>query len=295
MNTVLPNFICPGAAKAGTTSLYEILVQHPDVFLSPVNKEAHFFDYDDNYKNGLNWYSKTFFSSYANQSAIGDITPLYMYLPIAVERIYQDLGPELQLIFMLRDPVERAYSQYKFNVKRGYEKETFEEAIRLEPTRLNKDFFSRVHYSYIDRGLYASQIKRFLKHWPIEKMMFITFEEDFLQDKEKTISRIVSFLNLSSASLAIGKHANATAMPRFKWFNDLIYKQGSFRSLGKKLIPSYELRRKLFRYIRSKNEKAFVFEKLDPAFRAELIQLYFRNEIQELQTLLNRDFSGWLK
>ena len=292
---VLPNFICPGAAKAGTTSIYEVLVQHPDVFLSHVNKEAHFFDYDDNYKKGLQWYSETFFKEYKNQKVVGDITPLYMYLPAAVERIYNDLGNNIKFVFMLRDPVERAYSQYKFNVKRSFEKESFPVAIALETERLQKDFFSTVHYSYIDRGMYHRQIQNFLKYFPVENMHFITFEEDFMQQKQATIANLLEFLNLAPAQLQIDKHANPTAMPKSKWLNELIYSQTGIRNIARKLLPSYELRRKLSRYIRKKNEKAAVFEKLQPGFRKELIDRYFKTDILELQKLLNRDFSLWLK
>jgi hypothetical protein len=291
----LPNFICPGAAKAGTTSIYEILVQHPDVFLSRVNKEAHFFDYDENYKKGIQWYLKTFFSAYNNEKVMGDITPLYMYLPEAVERIYKDLGKDIKIVFMLRDPVERAYSHYKFNMKRGYEKGGFEQAIEKESQRINHDFFQKIHYSYIDRGLYTKQIKYFLNFFSKENMHFITFEEDFIKHKENTITGLLEFLNLAPFDLKIEKHANPTAMPKSKMINDLMFQQGGIRSFAKKLIPSYGLRRKIFRYLKSKNEKPVVFEKVDPALRRRLIEQFFQKDILELQTLINRDLSLWLK
>jgi hypothetical protein len=291
----LPNFICPGAAKAGTTSLYEILLQHPDVYLSTVNKEAHFFDYDENYSKGLQWYQSTFFGGYNNQAVIGDITPLYMYLSQAVERIHKDLGKDLRIVFMLRDPVERAFSHYKFNIKRSYEDKTFKEAVMLEPDRIKTDFFHRMHHSYIDRGMYALQIKRFLKFYPKENMHFITFEEDFMNNRQRTIERLLEFLNLSAVELQVEKHANATSLPKSKWVNELHYKPTLFRSLAKKVIPSYELRRKISRYIRRNNEKPAVFEKVDSAFRQELIDMYFRNDITDLQSIINRDLSQWLK
>lgn len=292
---VLPDFICPGAAKAGTTSLYEILVQHPDVFLSRVNKEAHFFDYEENYQKGLQWYHDTFFKEYKNQKVVGDITPLYMYLPQSVERIYKDLGKDIKLVFMLRDPVERAFSHYKFNIKRSYESLSFEEAIKLEPERIPKNFFHRMHHSYIDRGLYALQLNRFLKLFPIKNMHFITFEEDFMDHKKETVDKLLDFLSIPPFNLQIEKHANATSMPKSKWLNELHYKQKGIRQLAKNLIPSYELRRKISRFIRRKNEKPAVFEKVKPEFRAYLIENHFKSDILELQGLINRDLSLWLK
>jgi hypothetical protein len=292
---VLPNFICPGAAKAGTTSLYEILVQHPDVFLSDVTKEAHFFDYDTNYENGLSWYSDTFFKKHKSEQAVGDITPLYMFLPQAVERIHRDLGSKLKFIFMLRDPVERAYSHYKFNLKRSYEKDTFENAIRLEPERINGDFFHHSHFSYTGRGLYAKQIKYFMKYYPKEQMHFVLFEKDFMEQKQQTVDGILKFLNLAPAALSIDSHANPTAMPRSMLLNEIIYNQDGIRKIARKMVGSVELRRKLFKFIRSKNEKQVTFEKIAPGLRTKMIEQYFKPDIHELEKLLDRDLSRWLK
>lgn len=260
-----------------------------------MNKESHFFDYDDNYKKGLKWYQDTFFGEYKNQAVVGDITPLYMYLPQSVERIYNDLGKDIKLVFMLRDPVERAFSHYKFNIKRSYEVESFENAVKLEPERIVKDFFHRMHHSYIDRGLYALQIKRFLNYFPKENMHFITFEEDFMKNKQQTIENLLSFLSLAPFDLQIGKHANATSMPKSKWLNELHYKKQGLRNIAKSLIPSYELRRKISRFIRKKNEKPAVFEKVGEEFRKMMIERYFKNDINELQKLLGRDLTLWLK
>lgn len=292
---VLPDFICPGAAKAGTTSLYEILVQHPDVFLSDVTKESHFFDYDTNYEKGLEWYSSTFFKNYKNEQTVGDITPLYMFLPQAAERIHKDLGSKMKFIFMLRDPVERAYSQYKFNLKRSYEKENFVNAIRLEPERIKHDFFHHVHYSYTGRGLYAKQIKHFLKYFPKEQMLFVLFEKDFMEQKQQTVSAILDFLNLAPASLSIDSHANPTAMPKSMLLNEIIYNQDGIRRIARKMVGSVELRRKLFKFIRSKNEKQVTFEKIAPEVRKKMIEQYFKPDIHELEKLLDRDLSIWLK
>jgi len=152
-----------------------------------------------------------------------------------------------------------------------------------------------MHHSYIDRGMYALQLKRFLKLFPRENMHFITFEEDFMGRKQQTIDNLLEFLDLAPADLQIEKHANATSLPKSKFLNELHYKPTLFRSLAKKIIPSYEMRRRISRYIRRKNEKPAVFEKVGEGLRRQLIDRHFKNDINELQTIIDRDLSAWLK
>lgn len=106
---MLPNFLIVGAARAGTTSLYYYLKQHPDVFMSP-KKEIDFFDVDKNFEKGLDWYER-YFEGYTGQKAIGEASPLYMYLEKVPKRIAKVI-PDVKLIFILRNPVDRAYSHY---------------------------------------------------------------------------------------------------------------------------------------------------------------------------------------
>ena len=106
----LPNFMCLGAAKSGKTTLYDILKQHPDIYL-PSFKEPHFFDIHDNYNNGIDWYMKNYYSK-SNFKAIGDFTPSYFFEKEAPKRIYDALSKDIKFIVILRHPVDRAYSHY---------------------------------------------------------------------------------------------------------------------------------------------------------------------------------------
>ncbi len=292
---ILPNFICPGAAKAGTTSLYDILQQHPSVFLSPVNKESHFFDYDENYSKGLEWYSQTFFDKCNGPSAIGDITPSYMFLPRAVERLHRDLGTDTRFIFMLRDPVDRAYSQYNFNVRRSYESRSFEEALASEKESTKKDFFSLIHYSYTARGRYSEQVARFLKLFPRDRLMFIHFEDDFLEKKAHTIRSLETFLGIDHAILDLDAHANAASQPRSGVLNRMLFRNRTLRAVGKVLIPSYESRRSVFRKLKKINEKPVSTGELPEGRKAEIFNRYFAGDIDLLQDLTGRDFSRWCR
>ena len=95
----LPNFLCVGTQKAGTSTLFEILRQHPDIFLPP-EKETHFFYSDGNYAQGASWYKAAFYSDWAGQKVIGDITPEYMFRKNVPERIKATLGADVKIVFM---------------------------------------------------------------------------------------------------------------------------------------------------------------------------------------------------
>src|SRR5947209_2661764 len=124
---VLPNFICLGVGKAGTTSLHYLLLQHPDVLLVP-EKEANFFDSDENYAKGLDWYAAKF-AARAGQRFVGDITPSYFFTPAAFQRIADCCGPNVKLILIFRQPTSRAYSHYLHHVRLFETNRSFSEAL----------------------------------------------------------------------------------------------------------------------------------------------------------------------
>ena len=101
---MLPNFICPGAQKSATTTLYEILKQHPDIYL-PYKKELRFFS-GDYWDRGIDWYEQQY-EDYDGEKIVGDISPNYMRKQKIAERIYTTLGPDIKLLFMLRNPADR--------------------------------------------------------------------------------------------------------------------------------------------------------------------------------------------
>lgn len=132
----VPNFLCVGAQKAGTTTLYEILKQHPDIFLPQQVKETKFFVYEEKFQKGLAFYEKEYFSEWNSQSAIGEVDPAMMFEELAAQRIHHTLGEQVKLIFIFRNPVSRAYSHYLMSQRKGFEDHSFEEAIAAEQERL---------------------------------------------------------------------------------------------------------------------------------------------------------------
>ena len=159
----LPNFMCIGAAKSGTTSLYDILRQHSDVFI-PSFKEPHFFDIPSVYNNGVSWYKKTYFSSVKKEKCIGDFTPTYLFEGDAPQRIFNDLGRDVKFIVILRNPVDRAYSHYLHSKRDCYDLLPFKDTLVKEKERLEMamnvdDYLSKLRFSYIKQGLYAEMLK----------------------------------------------------------------------------------------------------------------------------------------
>ena len=196
---ILPNFICGGAPKSGTTTLYDILKNHPDIYLSAY-KEPYFFNNDEYYKNGIEWYSKTFFNDYTGQKIIGDFTPNYLTTDGVPEKIESTLGKEVKFLFILRNPVDRAYSQFLHNKRDQKEPLIFEKALDEEKDRIDtyKKENNSVYvmkYGYVQQSLYADRINKYIDIFGKERVLVLIFEEVF-KDIGKYINSILEFLNL---------------------------------------------------------------------------------------------------
>ncbi len=216
MTDFLVNFLIVGTQKGGTTALAKFLAQHPEICFAPV-KEVHFFDginYDPGWSESgnprltiseLNHHYQKAFPNWQGQKIVGEATPIYMYLPFVAERIYR-YNPQMKLIFLLRDPVERAISHYQMELGRGLERLPLPLAIALEPYRLRRDRHNlqeksslRCH-SYVDRGFYARQIINMQQYFPPSQILFIK-TTDLRQKHQEVLQNIYSFLGLVDRSL----------------------------------------------------------------------------------------------
>jgi hypothetical protein len=202
----LPDFLILGAQKAGTTSLYEYLSEHPDV-VPAAKKEVHYFDL--NAHRSLNWYRGHFpLRSRPGQLRLrltGEATPYYLFHPRAPFRVSEAL-PHVKLIVLLRHPVARAYSAHNHEVALGWETLPFEEALAREPHRLAGEeermlrepryaSYAHGHYAYLERGRYARQIRRWMQYFPREGFLFLKAEELFA-DPASVYARVLDFLGL---------------------------------------------------------------------------------------------------
>lgn len=195
----LPDFIIIGTQKGGTTSLFYYLMQHPELTMSH-KKEIYFFNLF--FDKGLAWY-KSHFPFRANTKITGEATPSYIYHPKAAGRV-KSILPDVKLIVLLRNPIDRAYSGYAMGLRRKTDTaDTFEIAIERELEALknqnNTDeyTFEKHELYYLERGKYYSQLLPWLEHFASEQLLFIK-SENFFQNPEKELIKVYEYLNIST-------------------------------------------------------------------------------------------------
>lgn len=193
---MLVNFLIVGTQKGGTTALVNFLNVHPNICMANT-KEVHFFDSDRFFQStNVNYgiYHKHFNISDA-AIAVGEATPIYMYWKLAAKRIHE-YNPQMKLIFILRNPIERSYSHYQMMKKLNKECLLFSDAIKLEQKRIiSASSKENRWFSYIARGFYVEQIKNMLNYFPMEQMLFIKTEE-LMQHHCRTLGIIHDFLGV---------------------------------------------------------------------------------------------------
>ena len=288
----LPNFFCLGAAKSGTTTLYDILRQHPDIFIPPF-KEPHFFDIPENYENGINWYEKNYFNN-INKKIIADFTPSYFFEKEAPKRIFTNLGLKVKFVVLFRNPVDRAYSHYLHSLRDEHESLSFEESLKSESVRLEEyvesgDYLSYLRNSYFNQGLYAEMLGRYLEYFSLDNFLFINFEEEFLRERDKTIQKVLDFLEVDkNIELKIDLKSNPASKQKSKTLKRIMNKKGLWRKVLKFLIPSIQIRQIIRNKIQRANISSFTPKKLDDTFKIDLYNKYFKEDILKFEKLINK-------
>lgn len=207
----LPHFIVIGAQKCGTTYFYDELVKHPDI-QPALTKEVRFFDINENYHKGVEWY-RGFFPpertseelSNKKEFITGEASPCYFFHPHAAYWI-KKVVPQAKLILLLRDPVSRAYSHYQHEVRLGFETLSFEDALQREEKRLmgekeimqlDEKYFSHryMHFGYKTWGRYVEYLPVWFDHFPREQILILQ-SEDFFRDRTGMLRQATQFLDL---------------------------------------------------------------------------------------------------
>ncbi|HLG99373.1 MAG TPA: sulfotransferase [Bryobacteraceae bacterium] len=312
----LPNFFLVGAPKAGTTSLYFYLDQHPQVYMSPI-KEPHFLADEIRFENfsphmqeiaapGLpaleqylngpvlekfsggpvsKWedYLKLFQCA-THETAIGEASPCYLWSPSASRNIAGRF-PGAKIIMMLRNPIDRAFAQYRhilmFADAAVSFREHMEASLRSDSTRVGD------LYPFLGFGLYYEQVKRYLDLFPQERVR-IYFYEDFCAAQAPVMRDIFAFLSVEpSFTPDLSKRHMQAFVPR----SYALKRLAKSSRVWNWLWPRTPARlRALARKAAFRGRDSFV---LEPADRARLID-YYRDDVQKLGSLVNRDLSTWL-
>lgn len=288
---IMPNFLILGTPKAGTTSIYNYLNQHPQIYL-PSFKEPHFFSYEGEKKpqwgiKSLEAYS-LLFDGVTRETAIGEASTWYLYSHTAAKQI-RDRLPKAKLIAILRNPMERAYSSWAFRVQCGWESiANFEQAIQAEASRRSNNWEWDFHY--LQAGFYYKQIKRYYDLFPKEQVRVYLYE-DLKANPTGLLQIIYQFLNVDDTftpDISI-KH-NTTSLPRFDFLNLFLTQKSKTKDFFKTLLP-YRFRQTLASQLRQENQVKISPLTLD--LRQQLLSLY-REDIFKLEDLLNQDLSKWL-
>jgi hypothetical protein len=207
-----PTFLVVGAQKSGTTSLFHYLMKHPQV-RQPITKEIHYFDF--NYSRGRDWYLAHFpilESAIAKSGRVfvsGEATPYYLCHPDAPDRVKSSF-PNMKLIVILRDPVDRAISHYQHERSRHREQRSIREALSDELSRLelldldDPELFQENGVAhrrgYLLRGLYVNFLQRWLGQFPREQVLIVESER-FFSNATIVLGEIQRFLGLENHSI----------------------------------------------------------------------------------------------
>ena len=200
----LVNFVIAGVMRGGTTALAHFLAQHPDVCFAPA-KEVHFFDDPDFAQRSdpaeMARDYAAHFPNFNGQSHIGEATPIYVYSPLAIERLAR-YNPTMKIVLILRDPVRRALSHYNHAIAHQQENRSLAAALLLEKFRLWRDrtnwswTSSLRRHSYMDRGFYGRQLDLLLQHFPAQQICVVRTND--LRDRhESTLRSVYRFLGLT--------------------------------------------------------------------------------------------------
>jgi Sulfotransferase domain len=286
-----PDFFIVGAPKAGTSSLYKYLSQHPNIFLSEP-KEPHFFHNRRapgspvlGEKN-LEEYLRLFEGVPDNVRA-GEASTSYLYSANAAREI-KEVCPDAKIMMILRNPVDRAYSQYWNHVRDGNEQLSFEEALRDEPERIENRRWCGSYY--VAGGRYAEQVARYLDDFGRDAVKVYLFEE-LKRDAPGVCRDAFSFLGVDpDVPIDTREAYNRSGPPRSTLLSSLSYRL-SKNGFVARVLP-VNLRRGAKEWLLKGNVRPA--PKMDPKTRARLQDAY-SDDILRLGALIRRDLEHWME
>jgi hypothetical protein len=286
-----PNFLIIGAPKAGTTSLYHYLGQHPEIKFAAIKEPKYFsfrdlrFDFNapawavDQIKRSTITDEDTYLKLFSDLTApnIGEASPNYFHFLPAAENIYK-FDPKMRLIVILRNPVDRLYSDWKHNIRMGWEPvKRFDKILKITESRMNNN--SLPYYDYLIKGCYASHLKRFYDLFSGEQIKVVLYD-DFQKDSNLVCQEIARFLGARSD---------------FSFQTQRIHLQSG---LTPRNISLYKISKKIGRlnkWLEMKlNDLNSIPEEI-PAKDKLVVKDYYYSEMLELEKMIGKNFNSWLE
>jgi hypothetical protein len=297
----IPNFFIVGAPKCGTTALSEYLRHHPNVFFSDPKELNYFIDEKTpvivggvHVLSDIHDYLKYFSEANENQMAVGEGTPLYLYSDTAIRNIL-DFNPEARLIVMVRNPVDMVYALHTMRVYAGYEHIVdFEEAWRKQDGQRSGRSIHKFHtwYRYSEMGMLGRELERVFSIAPAEQVKVIIFD-DFVHSPRVTYEEVLAFLGLPSDGRTEFQQINPSKRERSRTLQRGFWRVSDGTIRVKRALG---IRRGLgiLKWLNERNMKPEPRPPLSASFEYELRE-YFREDIELLSRLIDRDLSPWLR
>lgn len=285
------DFFIVGAPKAGTTSLYYYLNEHPEIVMSS-QKETDFFSDESLQKQGL-YYGKNristmeqyhaLFENYENK-VVGEASVSYLFYEDVPKKI-KAYNASAKIIVMLRNPADRAFSHYLMDYRLGLINQSFASVLAEADKGRKQQLF---YQQFVRLGLYYEQLKRYFETFGKENVHII-FYDDFKNDLQNQVQKTYDFLEVDSTFVAqLNTKHNTFSMPKSSWARN-VYAFVQLRRLLRKILPN-QIVKQIKVILFSKTDKPVLSDKL----RLQLNELY-ADDIKELAILLNRDLSQWTK
>jgi hypothetical protein len=285
-----PDFLIVGAAKSGTTSLWYYLNQHPQIFMNQGIKELGYFS--DHYGiSDFDEYLK-YFDNASNGQMVGEACHTYLSSPESAQRIYK-FNPQIKLVLILRNPVERAYSLYNWMVEHGYEKaSSFEDALALEELRVKDTEFMEhnpfyyMNYLYFRSGLYHEQVKRYYDLFPKENIHLIVYES-FRQNNLEYTNGIFEFLKIPTGHAINLEKQNITTTIKSAPLHFLLL-DGFYPLMDKFFVPR-KISAKIWNFLMKRNKSGERPQQMKKETYTKVFNNYSK-DISDLSTLTGIDF-----
>jgi hypothetical protein len=285
------DFFIVGAPKAGTTSLYHYLSEHPQVEMSSQKEPDYFSDkaineqgmyYAKNRVNTLDKYESLFVQKEAVVYGEGSVS--YLFYDNVAEDI-KKYNPNAKIIIMLRNPIERAFSHYLMDYRLGLISDSFENVIAKKSKHKNAHLF---YQQYIEVSKYATQIQRYLDFFEKDSILFIDYD-DFKKNVSETVDKTYNFLNISAEFAAdINTKYNTFTMPKNKVIR-FIYSFVFLRKILTFLFPIYFVRN-IRGFLFKANEKPELLKET-----RNLLRKIFNDDIRKLEEVLGNNYSKWIQ
>ena len=296
-NINLPNLLIVGAAKCGTTSLHNYLKQHPDIFMSK-QKEPHFLinsdigedrihkaitvleDYEDMFKTDSIYKYK------------GESSVMYLAFPeFSIKNIKKYLDPDVKIIIMLRNPVERAFAGYLHNLRYNpSENLSFEEAFEKSEARYYQERDITPDTRYLHVGNYYSQVESFMSMF--NDNVLVIMYEDYVNDIDLCLANVFDFLDIDKISVDTSRrHMVGGWIFKRKFLRNLLIPKNNFKSLIKSFLPNKKIRKAIKQKIMNMStvESPFISKDMH-----KKLTEYYRKDIDNLSKLLNKELNCWI-